>query len=67
MVVLLRLLGVEMKIQTINKLLQKRLDEVGIVRDKLRDDLSDLTELKERCEQAYDDIQSAINLLSELA
>lgn len=49
------------------KLLEKRLKEVCAIRDKLRDDISEFEDLKDDCEQAYDNIQSAIDKLSELA
>lgn len=49
------------------KVLKDRQKEVGSVRDKLRDELDEMTGLKESCERAFDDLQRAIDTLSELA
>ena len=47
--------------------LKKRQIQVAAVRDKLREDVEEIEGLKESCERAYDDIQHAIDALSELA
>ncbi len=47
--------------------LKKRQAEVAKVRDKLRDDVEEIEMLKDSCERAYDDLQRAIEALSELA
>lgn len=47
--------------------LKRRQAEVCKVRDKLREDCEEIEMLKDSCERAYDDIQSAIDALSELA
>lgn len=49
------------------EVLKKRQEEVGKVRDKLRDDLDEMEMLKETCDRAYDDMQRAVEALSELA
>jgi predicted nucleic acid-binding Zn-ribbon protein len=56
-----------MKVQTIKKALEKHRDRIGKERDALRDLESEITDLKETCERAYDDINCAIDALSELA
>lgn len=48
------------------EVLKKRQAEVGKVRDKIRDDLDEMEMLKDSCERAYDDMQRAIDALSEL-
>jgi len=53
--------------KTWKRQLQKRQKEVGAIRDAIRDDLSDMEGLKETCDIAYDDMQRAIDALSELA
>ncbi len=47
--------------------LKKRQAEVAKVRDKLRTDVEEIEMLKDSCERAYDDLQRAIEALSELA
>ena len=51
----------------IKTLLKARQREVGKVRDKLRKDISDFEDLADTCERAFDDIESALQALSELA
>ncbi len=51
----------------IRSLLKARQREVGKVRDKLRNDISEFEDLADTCERAYDDIQCALDALSELA
>ena len=47
--------------------LQKHLEAVGKERDALRDDIDEMEDLEECCEEAYDNTQRAIDALSELA
>lgn len=47
--------------------LKQRVREVAVVRDTIRDDISDMESLAECCDRAYDDMQRAIEALSELA
>jgi hypothetical protein len=47
--------------------LKKRQAEVAKVRDSIVDDIDEMDGLKSSCDRAYDDLQSAINALSELA
>ena len=49
------------------QVLQKHQTDVGKVRDKLRHDMSEMDGLAESCERAYEDLQHAIDALSELA
>lgn len=49
------------------KTLEKRMKEVGSVRDQIREDISEMEDLRDCCERAYEDIQRAIDALSELA
>lgn len=51
----------------IRRRLNMRLKQVGMVRDKLRDDISKFEDLKDTCDRAYENLQSAIQALSELA
>lgn len=55
------------KVQTILKVLEKHRERIGKERDSLRDLEGEITDLKETCERAYDDISCAIDALSELA
>mgnify|MGYP001614067656 CR=1 FL=1 len=55
-----------MNIKQIVKGLEKRRTAVGVERDKLRDLQSEVTDLEETCERAYDALGEAINALSEL-
>jgi hypothetical protein len=48
-------------------LLAKRRDEVAKIRDKLRDDVATLLGLENCCSRAVEDLDSAIEALSELA
>ena len=52
---------------TWKQVLQKHQTDVGKVRDRLRRDISEMDGLAESCERAYDDLQHAIDALSELA
>jgi hypothetical protein len=47
--------------------LQQHLEAVGKERDALRSDIDEMEALEECCEEAYDNIQRAIDALSELA
>jgi hypothetical protein len=49
------------------EVLKKRQEEVGKVRDKLRADVEEMDMLKDSCERAHEDLQRAIEALSELA
>jgi chromosome segregation ATPase len=57
----------DMRISTIIKQIEKRRDAVGKERDKLDDLISELEELRNCCERAWDDLQTARDALSELA
>lgn len=56
-----------MNFKSIIKKLEKHRDQIGKDRDALSEYLDELTGLKESCDSAYDDIQRAIDSLSELA
>jgi hypothetical protein len=56
-----------MRMATIVKQLEKRRDMIGKERDKLRDLAGEVSDLLEPTERAWDDIQSAIDTLSEQA
>ena len=47
--------------------LKKRLAEVGKLRDAIRADVSEMQALEENCERAYQDMERAIDALSELS
>jgi hypothetical protein len=49
------------------KKIEKRRDEVGKMRDKLRDDMDEMDMLKECCDRAVENMDAAIDALSELA
>ena len=54
------------QIQALVKNLDKRMQEVAKVRDKIDDDISQFEQLREDCEKAYDSLQDARDALSEL-
>jgi hypothetical protein len=54
-----------MKIAQIIKQIEKRRDAVGMERDRLDALIGELTDLKENCEEAWDDLQRARDALSE--
>jgi hypothetical protein len=54
-------------VQAWQRQLLKRQKEVGALRDKIRDDLSEMEDLQDTCQTAYEDIQRAIDSLSELS
>lgn len=56
-----------MKAKSWIKQLEKRQKAIGVERDKLREALGQMEELEECCQRAYDDLQNAIEALSELA
>lgn len=56
-----------MKASALKTLLKKRRDEVGRIRDKLRSDLQELEALADSCSRAYDDLDNAVEALSEYA
>ncbi len=56
-----------MNVKGLIKTLEKRRTAIGVERDKLRDLISDVEDLAETCDRAYDDLQNAIQALSELA
>lgn len=56
-----------MNFKAIIKQLEKHRDKIGKDRDTLAEYLDELVGLKESCDSAYDDIQRAIDSLSELA
>ena len=49
------------------KVLEAKRVKVGRVRDDLASVVSEMEQLRENCETAYYDLQSAIDALSELA
>lgn len=56
--------------RTINswmKKIEKKREEVGLLRDKLREMQDEVAALEESCERAWDGLDSAIDALSELA
>lgn len=54
------------KIATLDRALAARQAEVAKARDKLDDTISEWAELKEHCEEAYDELQRARDALSRL-
>lgn len=48
-------------------ILEKRQSEVAMLRDRIRDDVSEMESLADCCERAHEDIERAIDALSELA
>lgn len=56
-----------MKLATMIKQLEKHRDKIGKDRDALRDFLDEVESLKETCDRAYEDLQCAIEALSEQA
>ena len=59
--------NVSVNVKSAKKILNQRLTEVSVIRDKLRNDISDLEHLMYNCESAQDSLQAAIDSLSELA
>lgn len=51
----------------IRRLLERRMKEVGAIRDRIRNDLHELDSLAETCDRSYEALQLAIEALSELA
>lgn len=49
------------------KQLEVHRDRVGIERDRLRETMAEMEGLSENCERAAENLQSAIDALSELA
>lgn len=45
----------------------KRQIQVGKVRDAIREDIADMEDLADNCDEAYENMQRAIDALSELA
>lgn len=56
-----------MRISTMIKQIEKRRDAVGKERDRLDDLIGELEGLRDSCDRAWDDLQSARDALSELA
>lgn len=56
-----------MNVKRLMATLEKRRVAIGAERDKLRDIISEYLDLAETCERAADDLQNAIDALSELA
>ena len=56
-----------MKLATMIKQLEKHRDKIGKDRDALRDFEAEVENLRETCERAYEDLQCAIEALSEQA
>jgi hypothetical protein len=54
------------QVKSWDKKLAERQAAIGKERDKLDDVISELEGLRESCERAYDDLQSARDALSEL-
>jgi hypothetical protein len=55
-----------MTAKAIVKKLQKRLTAIGKERDRLRDLEDEVLTLKESCEEGYDNLERAIDALSQL-
>ena len=55
-----------MKPKSIKKEIQKRMDAVAKERDKLDDLISEVTDLRDDCEEAWDCLVNARDALSEL-
>lgn len=51
----------------IRRLLERRMKEVGAIRDRIRADLEELDSLAETCDRSYEALLEAIDALSELA
>jgi hypothetical protein len=49
------------------KQIKRRQEQVGKLRDSIRDEISEMESLADCCERAYDDMQNAMDALSELA
>lgn len=56
-----------MRVSTMIKKIESRRDDIGKERDKLDDMIAELEALRDCCERAWDDLQSARDALSELA
>lgn len=56
-----------MRISTMIKQIEKRRDAVGKERDRLDDLIGELEGLRDSCDRAWADLQSARDALSELA
>jgi len=56
-----------MKLAMMIKQLEKHRDKIGKDRDALRDFLDEVESLKETCDRAYQDLECAIDALSEQA
>ena len=57
----------KVKINQAIEILKKRLVEVGVIRDRISNDISDLDSLHDDCIEAYENIETAIYALSRLA
>jgi len=57
----------DMTFSSMIKAIEKRRVAVGKERDKISEMIDELSCLKESCDRAYDDMQSAIDALSEHA
>jgi predicted nucleic acid-binding Zn-ribbon protein len=55
------------QINTWIRQIERKRDEVGKLRDKIREMADEINALEECCERAWDDLHSAIDALSELA
>jgi len=55
-----------MKIKKLQKEIAKRMAAVAIERDKLDEVISDATDLREDCDEAWDHLQRARDALSEM-
>lgn len=55
------------QIETWKKILERRRVDVGKLRDAIRKDVDEMSALEKTCDRAADDIQNAIDALSELA
>jgi len=49
------------------KILEQHLREIGDLRDKITDSMTDLEELENNCREAYDSLEEAIDALSRLS
>jgi prefoldin subunit 5 len=56
-----------MRFSTMIKQIEKRRDAIGKERDKLNEMISEMETLRDCCERAWDDLQTARDALSEHA
>jgi hypothetical protein len=54
------------QIDKFDKMMEQELTKVGKVRDGLDEKISEMSDLRENCEEAWDNLQRARDALSEL-